>query len=59
MPAIPFTLRLLPDDIPDEAEVNLGTIANKATNEQFSVSRNGGMIEVKRTRAPKKKGEVS
>ena len=55
LPSIPFTLRLpSPKD-----RVNLETVVNEVTNEKFSVSHDDGMIEIRRTRAPKKKGKIS
>ena len=49
---MPFTLKLCGLLI-DPDQVEMKTIVNKATNEQLSVSLNGCMIEIKRTRAPK------
>ena len=57
VPAIPFTLKLCGLLIePDQVEMK--TIVNKATNEQLSISLNGRMIEIKRTRAPEEKKKI-
>ena len=56
-PAIPFTL-LLPSPHRRD-EVNLETVVNTTTNEQFSVSQCEKMIEVNRTRASEKKEKIS
>ena len=43
----------------EPSQVEMKTVVNKATNEQLSVSLNGWMIEIKRTRAPEEKKENS
>ena len=55
LPAIPFTLH----SPHRRDEVNLGTVVNKATNEQFSVSQEDRKVEVNRTRASEKKAKIS
>ena len=58
MPAICFTLKLNGIFI-EPGQVEMKTVVNKATNEQLSVSQlNDGMIEIKRTRAPKEKRKM-
>ena len=54
MPAIPFTLKLL-GVIIERDEDELKTVVNKATNEQLSISLNGIIIEIKRTRTAEEK----
>ena len=59
MPAIPFTLKLRGLLLIQSDQVEMKTVVNKATNEQLSVSLNGWMIEIKRTRAPEEKKKNS
>ena len=40
-------------------QVEMETVVNKATNEQLSVSLNGWMIEIKRTRTAEEKKKNS
>ena len=62
MPAIPFNLRVFGISWPSgqgQMEVEAQTVVNEATNEQFSVSERGSIVEVKRSRAPKIKEKNS
>ena len=52
MPAVPFTFIAY---VIIDGQVEVQTVVNEATNEQFFVSMHGLLVEVKRTRAPKGK----
>ena len=58
LPTIPFTLKLFGLLI-KPSQVEMKTVVNKATNEQLSVSLNGWMIEIKRTRTAEEKKKNS
>ena len=52
--SVPFTFQLYGNNT---GLPKVETSVNTATNEQFSVSNNNGIIEIKRTRDQKEKGK--